>query len=206
VAKNHLTKELHQYVTGKQGKIKVQHTTTAASGSAAISLNYGCDSSSTDNEQLEPMKGGMTSRVRSLERNLAATASERVEKKGTQKRNSKQKRNLSLDNSRHLPPGHLQREVGAASKHGHDADIRTRKERNRKLYSEGAQEVAPTEVNDLDDVYSVLSYGEGKLKGKQHSHSRAQAAEILSADNSVSFSRNGRNVEILRLVLSVVLM
>ncbi|XP_037719674.1 uncharacterized protein LOC119553388 isoform X2 [Drosophila subpulchrella] len=147
-SKNHLTKELHQYVTGKQGKIKVQHTTTAvATGSVK---NYECDSSSTDNEQLEPIKGAMTSRVRSLERNLAVTGSDRVEKKGTQKRNSKQKRNLSLDNSRHhMTPGQPQREVVA--------DSRTRKERNRKLYSEGAPEVAPTEVNDLDDVYSVRS-------------------------------------------------
>ncbi|XP_016995972.3 uncharacterized protein RhoGEF3 isoform X6 [Drosophila takahashii] len=159
VSKNQLTKELHQYASGKQGKIKAQHTTAAASGTSAISLNYECDSSSTDNEPLDPIKGGMTRRVRSLERSLAATASDRVEKKGTQKRSSKQKRNLSLDNSRHLPPGHPhpQREAGAAGKHGHDADIRGRKERNRKKYSEGAQEVAPTEVSELDDGYSARS-------------------------------------------------
>ncbi|XP_043951252.1 uncharacterized protein LOC108029387 isoform X3 [Drosophila biarmipes] len=163
VTKNQLSKELHQNATGKQGKTKIQHTTTVTSGSAAISLNYDCDSSSTDNEHLEPIKVGMTRRVRSLERNLAATASERLEKKGTQKRNSKQKRNLSLDNNRHLPSGHPQREVVATGKHGHNADTRARKERNRKLYSEGAQEVAPTEVSELDDVYSVRSSAQDSI-------------------------------------------
>ncbi|XP_052847874.1 uncharacterized protein LOC128259513 isoform X2 [Drosophila gunungcola] len=142
--KNQFNKEIHQYVTEKQSEAK-----------ASAALNYECDSSSTDNESLVPIKGSMTRRVRSLERSLAATALERVDKKGTQKRNSKQKRNLSLDNSRQLPPGHPQRETEIAGKHGHDFDIRLRKERSRKHYV--ATKVTPTEVSELDEGYSARS-------------------------------------------------
>ncbi|XP_017066331.1 uncharacterized protein LOC108104658 isoform X2 [Drosophila eugracilis] len=157
LTKNQLTKELKQYVAEKQGTIKVQNPSSAVPGSTAISLNFDCDSSSSDNDALEPIKGGMTRRVRSLERCMAATAPERAEKKGTQKRNSKQKRNLSLDNNIHLPPGQPQREARAAGKHPHDADFRTRKERNRKHYNEGTAEVASNEISELDDGYSARS-------------------------------------------------
>ncbi|KAH8232716.1 hypothetical protein KR038_001671 [Drosophila bunnanda] len=161
--RHQLTKELHQYVTGKQDKNKGAQSATAASGSAAASLNYECDSSSTDNEPLDPIKGSnMTRRVRSLERSLAITTAERAphEKKVAQKRSSKQKRNLSLDNSRHLAAVHpqAQREAaGSSGKQGHDFESRPRKDRNRKYYSEGVTEVAQAEVSELDDVYSARS-------------------------------------------------
>ncbi|KAH8342344.1 hypothetical protein KR059_002279, partial [Drosophila kikkawai] len=161
LARHQLTKELHQYVTEKQDKIKGPQSAGAASGSTAASLNYESDSSSTDNEPLDPIKGGnMTRRVRSLERSLAITTAERVpyEKKVAQKRSSKQKRNLSLDNSRHLAGVHTQREAAvAAGKQVYDFESRPRKERNRKYYGEGATKVTPAEVSELDDVYSARS-------------------------------------------------
>ncbi|XP_044313418.1 uncharacterized protein LOC108042191 isoform X2 [Drosophila rhopaloa] len=171
--KNQLTNEFHEYVTGKHSKTKA----SAASGSTAISLNYECDSSSTDNEPLVPSKGSMTRRVRSLERSLVATASERVEKKGTHKRNSKQKRNLSLDNSRQLPAGYPPRETGVTSKHGHDFDIRPCKERSRKHFGEGATEVAPTEVSELDDGYSARSSAQDSA-ATVHGDSAASKVDI----------------------------
>lgn len=163
LARHQLTKDLHHYVTGKQGKNKGSQLVAAGSGSTAASLNYECDSSSTDNEPLDPIKGSnMTRRVRSLERSLAITTAERVpyEKKVAQKRSSKQKRNLSLDNSRHLTAGHpnTQREAAVAvGKQIHDFESRPRKERSRKYHSEGTTEAAQVEVSELDDVYSARS-------------------------------------------------
>ncbi|XP_070135479.1 uncharacterized protein [Drosophila bipectinata] len=103
-SKHQLAKELHQYVTGKQGKLKGSGGAGGGPGGGAIGAGpgavYDCDSSSSDNEPLEPMKAtsSMTRRVRSLERSLDIS----MDKKSAPKRSSKQKRNLSLDNSRHL--------------------------------------------------------------------------------------------------------
>lgn len=137
-SKHQLAKELHQYVTGKQSKLKGAGGGPGggpgggASGAGPGAV-YDCDSSSSDNEHLEPMKAtsSMTRRVRSLERSLAIS----MDKKSAPKRSSKQKRNLSLDNSRHLATARVE------SKQGQDM--------RRKLPPDGGQAE--------DDVYSARS-------------------------------------------------
>ncbi|XP_041449798.1 uncharacterized protein LOC111073711 [Drosophila obscura] len=154
LSRHQLTKDLHQYVSAKQSKYKGANSAGAPSGSTAVNVSYNCGSSSSDNATLEPTKSSsMTRRVRSLERSLAK---ERTDKKATQKRNSKQKRNLSLDNSRNLLPGHSQH-AAQPIKQGYDFETRARRTPGRKKYTESSVEAAQTEASELDDAYSVRS-------------------------------------------------
>ncbi|XP_034483748.1 GATA zinc finger domain-containing protein 10-like, partial [Drosophila innubila] len=144
--RSQLTKDFLKYAVNKPLKANNNNSSNSNNIIGAAGMDYDFESSSSDNEPPEPIKDGSISRrVLSLERSLAA-ASEKHEKKtstqreSTQKRSSKQKRNLSLDNSR----------KGAQSKQSYElSETRSRKERNnRKQYLETEQQ---------DDLYSVRS-------------------------------------------------
>ncbi|XP_032598755.1 uncharacterized protein LOC6556691 isoform X3 [Drosophila grimshawi] len=126
--RSQLTKDFLKYAESK---------TVKASNSGALNMDYEFDSSSSDNEKQKLFKdGSIPRRVLSLERSLAATVDEKNEKKAaTQKRSSKQKRNLSLDNSRKTTQSHPQ-QTPNKGKQSYMSDIRNRKEHNRKQYLE----------------------------------------------------------------------
>lgn len=127
----------------------------APSNSGAVSINF--DSSSSDNEQTRLFKDGSEPRrALSLERNLAVNAAEKNDKKSaTQKRSSKQKRNLSLDNSRKGTQPHLQ-QIPAKRIQSYEAETQSRKEHNRKKYLETESKVGRGS-SDHDDLFSVRS-------------------------------------------------
>ncbi|XP_030239648.1 uncharacterized protein LOC108650108 isoform X2 [Drosophila navojoa] len=122
------------------------------SSSGNVGLEYEFDSSSSDNEQAasRPFKeGSLPRRVLSLERSLA----DKNDKKAAgQKRVSKQKRNLSLDNSRKGAQLHLQQLTAKAN------ETRARKEQqhSRKQYLEAEVKLGRGS-SDQDEIYSVRS-------------------------------------------------
>ncbi|XP_068139927.1 platelet binding protein GspB isoform X2 [Drosophila tropicalis] len=141
--RSQLTKEFLLYAANKQNPLKIS-TGTGGSGS----MGFDVDSSSSENEPLEPIKGSsnsMTRRVRSLERSLAMSINEKSDKKALQKRSSKQKRNLSLDNNRQ------QQVTTATTKQSQEYNTCGRKERSRM-----ALDTKASELDDLDD-FSVRS-------------------------------------------------
>ncbi|XP_064539372.1 uncharacterized protein RhoGEF3 isoform X2 [Drosophila montana] len=134
----------------------LKYAMNAPSNSGAVSINF--DSSSSDNEQPRLFKdGSVPRRALSLERNLAVTGAEKNDKKSApQKRSSKQKRNLSLDNSRKGTQPHLQ-QIPAKSIQSYELEtLNTRKEHNRKKYLETEMKLGRGS-SDQDDLFSVRS-------------------------------------------------
>ncbi|XP_070063966.1 uncharacterized protein RhoGEF3 isoform X1 [Drosophila virilis] len=133
----------------------LKYAMNAPSNSGAVSKNF--DSSSSDNEQARLFKDGSAPRrALSLEQSLAVNAAEKNdEKSATQKRSSKQKRNLSLDNNRMGTQPHLQH-IPAKSIQSYEAETLNRKEHNRNKYLETESKVGRG-TSDQDELFSVHS-------------------------------------------------